>query len=77
MTDTIPFGKIHAETQLILALVQGQTPCDAESLALHLPQFSDLLTKCWSREPNERPTAVDCLAAIQSALLSFVRVSIT
>ncbi|KAG8900958.1 hypothetical protein FRC00_009886 [Tulasnella sp. 408] len=72
MTDRIPFGNIQAETQLILALVQGRTPCDVESLALHLPQFHDLLAKCWRSEPNERPTAVDCLAAIQSALFSFI-----
>ncbi|KAG9046341.1 hypothetical protein FS837_004610 [Tulasnella sp. UAMH 9824] len=72
MTDRIPFGNIQAETQLILALVQGRTPCDAESLATHIPQFSDLLGKCWRREPEERPTAVNCLAVIQSTLLLFI-----
>ncbi|KAG8921503.1 hypothetical protein FRC01_000215, partial [Tulasnella sp. 417] len=72
MIDKIPFSEILSEPMLIVALIQGQTPCDLESLALDLPQFSDLLVKCWNREPEQRPTAADCLVVIQSSLDSLL-----
>ncbi|KAG8913773.1 hypothetical protein FRC01_004392, partial [Tulasnella sp. 417] len=43
MTDKAPFADIQAEPYLMLALVQGRSPCVAENLALDLPQFTDLL----------------------------------
>ncbi|KAG8922270.1 hypothetical protein FRC01_014257, partial [Tulasnella sp. 417] len=72
MIDKIPFSEILSEPMLIVALIQGQTPCDLDGLALDLPQFSDLLVKCWNREPEQRPTAADCLVVIQSSLDSLL-----
>ncbi|KAG8928924.1 hypothetical protein FRC01_005170 [Tulasnella sp. 417] len=68
MIDKIPFAEIQPEPQLIIALIQGRIPCDPENLDVHLPQFNDLLVKCWSRQPSQRPNAADCLCIIQSAL---------
>ncbi|KAG8921505.1 hypothetical protein FRC01_000217 [Tulasnella sp. 417] len=77
MTDEIPFSDIEHEPKLILALGKGETPCEAETLTLQLPQFSNLLVKCWTRQPNQRPKAADCLLAIQSALPTFWPANIT
>ncbi|KAG9046905.1 hypothetical protein FS837_003450 [Tulasnella sp. UAMH 9824] len=68
MTDEAPFAEIQAEPQLILALVQGRSPCDRENLAVHLPQLQDVLAKCWSFQASQRPTAVECLGVVQDAL---------
>ncbi|KAG8897479.1 hypothetical protein FRC01_011324, partial [Tulasnella sp. 417] len=76
MTDKIPFSDIEHEPQLIFALMKGETPCEAETLTLQLPQFSNLLVKCWTRQPDQRPKAADCLLTIQSALPSFWPASI-
>ncbi|KAG8919814.1 hypothetical protein FRC01_001081 [Tulasnella sp. 417] len=65
MTDKIPFPNIRLEPQLIAALMKGRTPCDAETLARDLPQFSDLIVKCWNGEPNLRPKADYCLTCVQ------------
>ncbi|KAG9047452.1 hypothetical protein FS837_002215 [Tulasnella sp. UAMH 9824] len=77
MTDKAPFANILPEPQLILAIARGQSPCEIENLALDLPQFKDLLEKCWSINTNQRPTAVDCLNVVQHVLLSSAPVAIT
>ncbi|KAG8903838.1 hypothetical protein FRC01_008966, partial [Tulasnella sp. 417] len=77
LANKIPFPNITSEAKLIWALMRDQTPCDAETLALDLPQFGDLLMKCWSVEVGERPNASDCLRTIQSSLPSFWPASIT
>lgn len=75
MTNRVPFAEIQPEFKLILALGQGQKPCNLKSLEAELPQFKKLLLKCWSSQPEDRPTAVDCLLAVQSARLSLPPVS--
>lgn len=77
MTGRIPFPDIHSDYHLIFALGQKQIPYNAETLALYLPQFSDLLVKCWNQEPNQRPEAPDCLRIIQAAVPNFWPTSIT
>ncbi|KIO34594.1 hypothetical protein M407DRAFT_3279 [Tulasnella calospora MUT 4182] len=44
--------------------------CAGENLSVCPEQLGDLLAKCWSREPNKRPTAVDCLRIIESTSFS-------
>ncbi|KAG8909190.1 hypothetical protein FRC01_007088, partial [Tulasnella sp. 417] len=68
LTDKVPFSDVQSEIQLIVAHVQGQSPCDENFLALHLPQFNDLLWHCWDQEPCQRPRVDGCLSVIQSAL---------
>ncbi|KAG8911064.1 hypothetical protein FRC01_005946, partial [Tulasnella sp. 417] len=70
MTDKVPFARIQLEPQLILALGKGQKPFDLANLEHEIPQFCDLLAKCWSLQPDQRPKAVDCLSFVQSVLLS-------
>lgn len=77
MTDKAPFADILPEPQLILAIAQGQIPCDTEILAMDLPQFKDLLARCWSIHTNQRPTAVACLDVVQYMLLSSAPAAIT
>ncbi|KAG8974105.1 hypothetical protein FRC05_007853 [Tulasnella sp. 425] len=68
LTDKMPFADIQAEPQLILAVVQGRSPSDVNNLSLHVPRLKDLLVTCWRPQPNQRPTAVDCLRAIEQSL---------
>ncbi|KAG8898484.1 hypothetical protein FRC00_002770 [Tulasnella sp. 408] len=77
MTDKAPFEEILPEPQLILALAQGRSPYDQENLALHPPQLKNLVTKCWITQTNQRPTAIDCLRAVQYALIFLAPKSIT
>lgn len=77
MSDKAPFADILPEPQLILAIAQGQTPCDTENLATELPQFKDLLARCWSIHTNQRPTAMDCLDVVQYMLFSSAPAAIT
>ncbi|KAG9021229.1 hypothetical protein FS837_007431, partial [Tulasnella sp. UAMH 9824] len=66
-TDKIPFADIQPEPQLIVALLMGRSPSEANTSTLP-QQCQDLLTRCWSSHPDERPTAVDCLGVIESTL---------
>ncbi|KAG9021262.1 hypothetical protein FS837_007402, partial [Tulasnella sp. UAMH 9824] len=66
-TDKIPFADIQPEPQLIVALIQGRSPSEASASTLP-QQCKLLLTRCWSRQPGDRPTAVDCLGIIESTL---------
>lgn len=77
MTDKAPFAGILPEPQLILAVVQGRSPCDGEQPDLRPPQFKDLLAKCWTIQTDQRPTAADCLGVVQYALLSLTPATIT
>lgn len=68
LADQIPFANIQLEPQLIIALVQGKSPNDTKDLSTYPRQLGNLLAKCWSREPNQRPTATDCLHVVKSTL---------
>ncbi|KAG8896848.1 hypothetical protein FRC00_005169, partial [Tulasnella sp. 408] len=68
LTDKIPFADIQLEPQLIIALVQGKSPNDTKDLLTYPRQLGDLLARCWSREPNQRPLAVDCIHVVESTL---------
>ncbi|KAG8958375.1 hypothetical protein FRC00_002808 [Tulasnella sp. 408] len=71
--DTGPTGfttgndaKCTPEPQLIYALMQGKSPSDETDYSFLPPLLVDLLAKCWSLEPNDRPTAARCLYIIDS-----------
>ncbi|KAG8905383.1 hypothetical protein FRC01_008373, partial [Tulasnella sp. 417] len=51
----------------MFAIIDGKDPNEA-TISLPSEQLKDLLAKCWSREPNERPEVVDCLSMIESIL---------
>lgn len=68
LADKIPFADIHPEPQLIIALVQGKSPNDTKDLVTYPRQLGDLPAKCWSREPNQRPPAADCLNVVELTL---------
>ncbi|KAG8920411.1 hypothetical protein FRC01_000761 [Tulasnella sp. 417] len=69
LTDKIPFADIQPEPQLILAVVQGQTPGDTNSFSLDAQWLKDLVSGCWLRRPEQRPTAEDCLRALNTSML--------
>ncbi|KAG8953579.1 hypothetical protein FRC00_006221 [Tulasnella sp. 408] len=66
LTDKIPFSSIQAEPQLIFALMQGKFPSNEMDYSFLPALLVDLLAKCWDLEPNDRPTAVQCLYIIDS-----------
>ncbi|KAG8958003.1 hypothetical protein FRC00_003202 [Tulasnella sp. 408] len=69
LTDMIPFSDIKAEPQLVLALALGRSPSET-NIALSPEWLKDLLADCWSRQPEARPTAVDCLRITESSVLA-------
>ncbi|KAG9027287.1 hypothetical protein FS837_004315 [Tulasnella sp. UAMH 9824] len=66
LTDKIPFSSIQPEPQLIFALMQGKSPSDDMNYSFLPVLLVNLLVKCWSLEPNDRPTAAHCLDTIDS-----------
>lgn len=68
LTDEIPFADTKSEPQLIIAIVQGRSPSDTSSLSSYAKELRVLLADCWNRQPNKRPTAVDCLRIVECAI---------
>ncbi|KAG8896849.1 kinase-regulated stress-responsive transcription factor skn7, partial [Tulasnella sp. 408] len=69
LTGTIPFAEIRSDPRLVLALSTGTSPYTAGNLSPCPQQLGYLLAKCWSHQPEERPTAVVCLDVVESTLL--------
>ncbi|KAG8951743.1 Transmembrane osmosensor [Tulasnella sp. 424] len=68
LTDEIPYATKNTEQSIIIALMRGELPSDAESLRIHAPDLKDLFAKCWTIQPNERPSAAECLRILNSVL---------
>ncbi|KAG8929695.1 hypothetical protein FRC01_003917 [Tulasnella sp. 417] len=61
LTGRIPYAEKKTERTILVAILKGQPPCKAEQLSIPIPSISLLLAKCWTPEPNERPSAISCL----------------
>ncbi|KAG8920410.1 hypothetical protein FRC01_000760 [Tulasnella sp. 417] len=51
----------------MFAIIDGSHPNETTT-SLHPEQLKDLLAKCWSRQPEERPEVLDCLSIVESTL---------
>ncbi|KIO15995.1 hypothetical protein M407DRAFT_34375 [Tulasnella calospora MUT 4182] len=68
LAETIPYAEKKSEHSIIRALMNGESPSDTEKLSFPVSDLKTLLARCWTIQPSERPSAVDCLRAIESAL---------
>lgn len=66
----MPYADKRSEHSIILALMDGEPPSDTENLPFPVPDLKTLLARCWTIQPLERPSVVDCLRNIESALLT-------
>lgn len=64
MTNSIPFQD-DRDTVVIARVLMGDLPRIADDARMSLIQaLCSLMTKCWRIDPEQRPTAADCLKSI-------------
>ncbi|KIO31675.1 hypothetical protein M407DRAFT_19409 [Tulasnella calospora MUT 4182] len=68
LTDIVPHAELKFEHSIILKLVEDKLPADVEGLPIPTPEVKELLTKCWSISPAERPSALQCLCYMRPAM---------
>ncbi|KAG8953715.1 Platinum sensitivity protein [Tulasnella sp. 424] len=68
LTDRLPYAEKKSEHSIIRALMNNEPPSDIESLSLPVTDLKNLLGRCWTIQPSERPSAIDCFQIIESAL---------
>lgn len=66
----VPYAELKFEHLIILGLVEDKLPADVEKLPIHTPEVKELLTKCWSISPSQRPSALQCLSYMRPAMRS-------
>lgn len=71
MTNSIPLQDV-SDTAVIARVVMGILPNVTDNARMSLIQeLCSLMTKCWSNDPDQRPTAADCRKSIGSMVSDF------
>ncbi|KAG8923229.1 hypothetical protein FRC00_006479, partial [Tulasnella sp. 408] len=70
LTGLIPYANLKSEPALILALMQEHPPAGNELLGIPVPEIRELLTRCWTYEPEKRPSVGDCYHVVEKTTLS-------
>lgn len=66
MTDKGPYFETQADTRVILFIFQGKTP-EPNPPPKDWPHgLLELVRKCWSHEPEDRPDACTCVASLNN-----------
>ncbi|KAG8970623.1 hypothetical protein FRC05_000559 [Tulasnella sp. 425] len=68
LADMIPYAEKKSEHSIILALMNNEPPSDTISLPIPVPAVKHLLARCWTVQPNERPSVDHCLSIIAAEL---------
>lgn len=50
--------------------MQGHPPAGKELLGIPVPEIRTLLTRCWTYEPEKRPSVGDCSHVVEKTTLS-------
>ncbi|KAG8958338.1 hypothetical protein FRC03_009216 [Tulasnella sp. 419] len=58
LTDQLPYQQLNRPSALVLAITRGEPPYNQNSDFIRDSLWS-CLTKCWSTDPEERPTISD------------------
>ncbi|KAG5849349.1 hypothetical protein ANANG_G00109290 [Anguilla anguilla] len=70
-----PCEKIRHVSELLLYVQRGEWPgagdCGLPPEVPHGHALTQLMTRCWSADPQSRPTAVDCMLELKKALATF------
>ncbi|KIO20487.1 hypothetical protein M407DRAFT_29894, partial [Tulasnella calospora MUT 4182] len=61
MTNTIPFHDVQRNVMVIIRVIQGHLPSITEDARMSLIRaLCSLMVRCWSMNPDKRPTAEEC-----------------
>ncbi|KIO20488.1 hypothetical protein M407DRAFT_29895 [Tulasnella calospora MUT 4182] len=61
MTNTIPFHDVKKNAMVINCVIQGHLPSVTEDARMSLIRaLCSLMVRCWSMNPDKRPTAEEC-----------------
>ncbi|KAG8924168.1 hypothetical protein FRC01_011860 [Tulasnella sp. 417] len=66
LADRIPYAEKKSEHSIILALMNNEPPSDTATLPIPISALKDLINKCWTIDPNQRPSAEDCLKILNT-----------
>ncbi|KIO17474.1 hypothetical protein M407DRAFT_32861 [Tulasnella calospora MUT 4182] len=65
MTNTIPFHDVKKNAMVINCVIRGQLPSVTEDARMSLIRaLCSLMVRCWSMNPDKRPTAEECRKVI-------------
>ncbi|KIO33115.1 hypothetical protein M407DRAFT_17980 [Tulasnella calospora MUT 4182] len=65
MTNAIPFQDVVKESIVIKRVTQGHLPSITGDARMSLMlRLCCLMSECWSADPSQRPTAVECLKSL-------------
>lgn len=64
LTEQMPFDGLHQGQVFQLILIDDDRPYISEDVAAAHPEMVDLICRCWSTEPEDRPSADEVVAAI-------------
>lgn len=62
MTGKLPFDDIYKEALVVLSVTKGNLPSVANNE--DIGQLCAIMARCWSMDPEKRPTAGECERSI-------------
>ncbi|KAJ8247346.1 hypothetical protein GJAV_G00245230 [Gymnothorax javanicus] len=70
-----PYEKFHHVREFLQQVQRGEWPgVEHSAVPLEVPHghaLSQLIARCWNRDPQSRPSAVDCMLELRTALGTF------
>ena len=70
MSNDVPYSELKTSAQVIVEVHEGRLPSRPSGRDVVQRGLSDelweLMMKCWSRGPDERPSAADAQRAIET-----------
>lgn len=74
MTGKLPFDDIFKESVIVLNVTRGNLPPIASNEDLsQVRALCAMMTRCWSMDPDKRPTAGECQKTISWMVRLFER----
>lgn len=70
LTDRIPYAEKKSEHSIIIALMNHEPPNDTTTLPIPVSALKELLSGCWTIDPDKRPSAERCLRILNSETCS-------
>ncbi|KAG8985468.1 hypothetical protein FRB90_004690, partial [Tulasnella sp. 427] len=65
MFGRVPFHDVKKDTAIMLRVIQGKLPCLTDDARMTLIQaLSTVMMQCWSLDPDQRPSAEDCMVEL-------------